>query len=194
LQLKDATAAERLRSVASYIQRALVHKSKPIHNEEAVGMLSPEMKKWWADRWPAFELYRCAHPGCDELLFGPGACAEHGGERRPLIKLDTDGHVALLLGRDYVPLHRLVAQTPKGQHTHHRDGNPWNNRWQNLESLSPAEHESRHMGSVLSAKVVKKQPPRRPFRSEMGAVSKAEMQNKVDEAYMRGLKDGRKRK
>jgi hypothetical protein len=193
LQLKDLTSAERLRSVAGYIQRALVHKSKPIHSDEARGSLSPEMREWWDNRWPKFELYRCPHPKCNELLFGPGACAEHGGEKRPLIKLDSDGHVVLLLGRDYIPLHRVVAQTPRGLHTHHRDGNPWNNRWPNLECLEPKEHESRHVGSVLSAKVHKKQPPRRAFRSEVGGMTKAELQKKLDEAYMRGLKDGQQR-
>jgi len=189
----DLTDAQRLRSVAGYIQKALVHKSKPIHSEEARGELSPQMQIWWDNRWPKFELYRCAHPKCSEVLFGPGACAEHGGERRPLIKLDSEGHVVLLLGRDYIPLHRIVAQTPKGQHTHHRDGNPWNNRWPNLECLDRNEHESRHVGSVLSARVVKNQPPRKPFRSEVGGLSRAELQKKLDDAYMRGVEDGKKR-
>jgi len=186
-------SAEALRSIAGYIQRALQHKSKPIHNAEARGTLPSRQQDWWDNRWPSFVLYRCAHPDCDELLFGPGVCAEHGGERRPLIKLDPDGHIVVLLGRDYVPLHRVVAQTPPGQHTHHRDGNPWNNRWDNLECLDPREHEDRHIGGVLSARVKKRQPQRKPLRSELGGMTKAELQEKIDEAYLQGLEEGERR-
>lgn len=37
-------------------------------------------------------------------------------------------------------VHRIVNKTPKGMHTHHKDGNKMNFRKSNLESLTPSEH------------------------------------------------------
>jgi len=184
---------ESLRSVAAYILRTLARKSAPLAEEEARGVLPSQWQQWWANRWPLFQLYRCSNPDCEELLLGPGACGRCGGDKRPQLKLGADGHIQVLVGTDYIPLHRLIAQTPRGQHTHHRDGNPWNNRWSNLESLPPEEHEARHLGSVLSARVLPNQPPRRPLRSEVGGMSRAELQRKLDAAYLRGVDDGMRR-
>lgn len=160
---------ENLRSVAGYIQGALTRKSKPL-SEEALGLLPPRLRRWWKNRWPEFELHLCAHPGCQELLFFAGTCAEHGGDRKPPIRFDSDGHIVVLLGAkgEYIPLHRLITQAEPGSglQTHHRDGNSWNNRWSNLESLTPEEHQDRHVGGILSADVVKKQPKRKPFAWE----------------------------
>jgi hypothetical protein len=182
---------ENLRSVASYIQRALARKSKTLKGGEMLSMLGPQRGKWWKNRWPKFDLYQCAQPECSHLLFAPGACAEHGGDRKPGVRFDSDGHICVLLrGSDYVPLHRLIAQTPKGMHTHHRDGNPWNNRFDNLESLPPDEHFSRHLGGILSAEVLPNQPARRPLRSEVGAFTKQQLQQLKDEAFNRGFKKG----
>lgn len=189
----DRLDPDDLRSISSYINSALARKSKTVAGPEIQASLPPQQKKWWKARWPKFLLYRCAQPECSQLLFGPGACAEHGGDRRPAIKFDGDWHIVLLVSDDYVPLHRLIAQTPKGQHTHHRDGNPWNNRWENLEVLDPKEHESRHLGGILTAEVIPKQPARKPFRSEVGGMTKAELQKIKDEAYVAGLEAGRKK-
>lgn len=176
-----------LRSVASYIQRALARKSKTLKGGEMVSMLGPVKGKWWKNRWPKFDLYLCAQPECSHLLFSPGSCTEHGGDRKPGVRFDSDGHINVLLrGSDYVPLHRLIAQTPKGMHTHHRDGNPWNNRFGNLESLTPDEHFDRHLGGILSAEVLPNQPPRKPLRSEVGAMTKQQLQQLKDEAFKRG--------
>ena len=181
---------ESLRSVASYVQRALARKSKTLKGPEMLSMLGPK-GKWWKNRWPRFDLYLCAQPECSCLLFAPGACTEHGGDRKPGVRFDSDGHICVLLrGPDYVPLHRLIAQTPKGMHTHHRDGNPWNNRFDNLESLTPEEHFSRHLGGIPSAEVMPNQPARKPLRSEVGAMTKAELQQLKDEAFNRGFKKG----
>jgi len=188
----DVTA-EGLRSVAAYILRTLAHKSAPLDGDEVQGMLPPHWRRWWRNRWPKFELYRCANPDCDELLLGPGACGQCGGDKRPQLKLGSDGHILVLVSRDYIPLHRLITQTPRGMHTHHRDGNPWNNRYSNLESLEPKEHEARHVGSVLSARVLPNQPPRKPLRSEVGGMSRAEYQQRIDVAYTKGIEEGLRR-
>lgn len=182
-----------MRSVAQYVARALVRKSAPMNAVELKGKMGPKQAAWWENRWPKFELYCCAAPGCSALLFGPGACAEHGGDRRPTVRFDSDFHIVILVGKDYVPLHRFITQAPPGMQTHHRDGNPWNNRWENLEVLEPLEHQDRHLGGHLGAEVVKSQPPRRPLRSEIGAMTKAELQSKLDEAYLRGRAAGEKK-
>lgn len=181
------------RSVAQYVTRALARKSELANVLELKGRMGAQQAKWWENRWPRFELYCCAAPGCKELLFGPGACAEHGGDRRPTMKFDGSLHIVVLVGKDYMPLHRLVTQAPPGMQTHHRDGNPWNNRWENLEVLDPQEHQDRHLGGQLGAEVLATQPPRRPLRSEVGGMTKAELQAKIDEAYLRGRNDGKKK-
>ena len=174
-----------LRSVAHYVTRALARKSKPVGGELSA-MMDKKHAARWKNRWPLFELYNCAAPGCSQLMFFPGACAEHGGDKRPPVKFDADQHIVILVGKNYIPLHRLIAQTPKGEQTHHRDGNPWNNRFSNLESLQPDEHQDRHLGGVLSAEVLPKQPPRKPLRSEVGSMSKAQLQKLLDEAFIKG--------
>lgn len=187
---KDLTP-QSLRSIAAFINGALARKSKTLKGPEMLSSLPPQQKKWWKNRWPKFDLYRCAQPDCATLLFSPGACTEHGGDRKPGVRFDSDGHIVVLLnGKDYVPLHRLITQTPKGMHTHHRDGNPWNNRFDNLESLTPEDHFSRHLGGIPSAEVLPNQPPRRPLRSEVGAMTKAELQQLKDAAFNRGFKKG----
>ena len=196
--VRKAISSERLiptdlRSVANYIQSALARKSQPIKGPEVLSTLPKKWQKWWADRYPKFDLYRCAAPGCSELLFFPGACSEHGGDRRPPVRLDSDGHIIILFGEDYIPLHRLITQPKPGLQTHHRDGNPWNNRWENLEALTPEEHESRHLGGILGAELLKDQPPRRPLHAEARGMTKAELQKIKDEAYARGLAAGKKR-
>jgi len=191
-ETKKTLSPASLRSIASYIHSALARKSKAVNGGELFSILPAKQKTWWKNRWPKFDLYRCAQPECSHLLFVPGACAEHGGDRKPGVRFDSDGHICVLLrGSDYVPLHSLIAQTPKGMHTHHRDGNPWNNRYDNLESLPPDEHFLRHLGGVPSAEVMPNQPPRRPLRGEVGAMTKAELQQMKDEAYMAGLKAGK---
>lgn len=155
-----------LRSVAAFIQQALTRRCRPIEEEEASSVLPAERRGWWDKRWPRFRLYRCANPECEEILLSPGACSAHGGDRRPGLRFDSSGYVCLLVGNDYVPLHKLIVQAQQGMHTHHRDGNPWNNHWANLECLTPAEHADRHVGGVLSGAIRGKQPPRKPLRIE----------------------------
>ena len=43
------------------------------------------------------------------------------------------------------PVHRLVylityGEIPKGYHIHHKDGNRFNNHWDNLVAVTPLEH------------------------------------------------------
>lgn len=78
----------------------------------------------------------------------------HGGKYpvrgkilKPILKKDT-GYYAVGLLRDgarQVTIHSLVAlcfigPLPDGYHTHHKDDNKKNNRADNLEYLTPAEH------------------------------------------------------
>jgi len=187
--------AAELRSIVSYVARNLALKGHALPEEQVLERLPKQLRGWWANRFPKFDLFSCQTPGCSELLFSSGLCAQHGGPRKPEIALGNDGSLLLLLaGQSYVPLARLITQAAGGEHTHHRDGNPWNNRMDNLETLSPDEHADRHNGGLLTAPVVKKQPPRKPLRSELGGMTKAELQKLLDEAYVKGLADGRKRR
>lgn len=185
---------DELRSIVSYVGYSLARKGQPLHEEVLQARLPEQQWGWWKNRMPRFDFFSCQFPDCLELLFSSGLCSKHGGPRKPAITFNHDWNILLLLdGQSYVSLARIITQAPAGAHTHHRDGNPWNNRFENLEVLSLKEHEDRHVGGILTAPVVKDQPPRRPLRSEVGGLTKAELQRKIDEAYARGLADGRKR-
>lgn len=185
---------ENLVSLSEFVLRAHNRKSRRLLGEELLSFLPEPWRPWLAARWPRFDLYRCSAEDCSRLLFTAGACAEHGGDRKPPIKISGDGHILLALGEggDYLSLHTLVAQTPKGMHCHHRDGNPWNNRWENLENLTPKEHEDRHIGGHLSGNVIANQPPRKPLHAESGAWYRKDVQRLCDESYTRGRADGLK--
>jgi hypothetical protein len=183
-----------LRSLATYVTHALALKGRVLGEERVLELLPEQQRGWWKKRWPTFDLFACQFPGCAELMFSSGLCSEHGGDRKPAIAFGADWQILLLLDGDtYVPLARLVSQTSGGLHTHHRDGNSWNNRWENIEALSQPEHEKRHRGGLLTAPVMTKQPPRQPLRSEAGGLTRAELQRKIDQAYARGVADGRRR-
>ncbi|AGM11847.1 HNH endonuclease [Haloarcula californiae tailed virus 2] len=54
---------------------------------------------------------------------------------------------------EYVYVHRLLAvaeyglEVVAGQHVHHVNGVPWDNRPENLEVLKPGTHHARHRGT-----------------------------------------------
>ena len=53
--------------------------------------------------------------------------------------------------KGYISLHRLVYEARAGcflasdQVVHHKDGNPRNNHWDNLEAMTQAEHAREHL-------------------------------------------------
>jgi len=49
-------------------------------------------------------------------------------------------------------MHRLVAHTPKGMVTHHRNRNTLDNRRANLINLSPKQHHALHQNHSLLIK------------------------------------------
>jgi len=60
-------------------------------------------------------------------------------------------------GDRYVYLHRLAAYAHgeldslgDSRHVHHRDCDPWNNHPDNLEAMTPEEHDRRHEHTVLT--------------------------------------------
>lgn len=59
-------------------------------------------------------------------------------------------------GYDEVPVHRLLATLKvdelselDGKHVHHKSGVKWQNTLENIEVLTPAEHNKRHAGDGL---------------------------------------------
>jgi transposase-like protein len=56
-------------------------------------------------------------------------------------------------GDQYVYVHRLVAvahyglKAVAGQHVHHRNDVPWDNRFENLEVLDAGQHHAKHRGT-----------------------------------------------
>jgi len=104
---------------------------------------------WWLARWPQLDAYPCVAVGCEDLVLGaPGYCQVHADTQ--LIMLGP--HFALRVGEGkYATLHRMMMGLTgdhgygfAGNHVHHKDFNPWNNRPENLQVLPAKEHVRLH--------------------------------------------------
>lgn len=74
----------------------------------------------------------------------------YGVYGKPLTQYDNNGYKYVRLSGSTHTVHSLVAKAflgerPDGYHIHHKDGDPSNNRLDNLEYLTPKEHAERHM-------------------------------------------------
>ena len=63
--------------------------------------------------------------------------------------IDRDGYITVKVNSKRHMVHRLIYEyfignIPKGYHIHHIDGNKQNNSIDNLECISPSEHNKRH--------------------------------------------------
>lgn len=90
-------------------------------------------------------------------------------------KMDPSGYV-YSLGKRRESLHRILAGTPKGMDTHHKDEVPWHNWRSNLEVLTPREHNERHDGPArlryIAAMGLNRfgGRPRKPYSPEPGTI------------------------
>lgn len=135
---------ENLLSVSRYLLKTAVPSEAPLTNEEFVKAIGEEeaLNKWSA-RYPRFDMFVCGYPECGELLVGARLCAKHG-PAKPMLILNKALYFEMLIGNDYIPLHRLVMGEPAGMDVHHKDHNRWNNHPANLEALPHAEHWKLH--------------------------------------------------
>jgi hypothetical protein len=129
-----------LLTVALHIAKAKSSVARRASTDELAAYFGNRLVAWEA-RWPRFELYLC--PACHDPLLHQGLCEEHGGPPRPGLRLGSK-YVFVLAGPTYIPLHRIIAGCPPGLDVHHKDGNGWNNRPENLEPLTHEEHWRRH--------------------------------------------------
>jgi hypothetical protein len=83
----------------------------------------------WLRRWPLLDAYRCAVWNCKRIGLGVPLCGYHGvhGGWR-LMK-----YFELWTGAKYVPLHRFLTPTDDDHIAYLIDGNPWNNRLDNVK-------------------------------------------------------------
>ena len=51
-----------------------------------------------------------------------------------------------------ISMHRLIAKTPSGQVTHHKNGNSLDNRRSNLQNMERSNHELYHANNSLCIK------------------------------------------
>lgn len=116
--------------------------SRKLDDAALAGLLGADVAKWPA-RFPLFDLWFCGQDGCQKVLVAPGRCEAHGGDP-PLVRLDAAFYFEVLVGRRYVPLHRLICGEPNGLDVHHVDFNKWNNRPQNLQPATHEEHWTIH--------------------------------------------------
>jgi len=71
----------------------------------------------------------------------------------PTLRQHRRGYEAWEHCGEYVYVHRLLAvaewglEAVAGQHVHHRNGVPWDNRPENLEVLDAGQHHARHQGT-----------------------------------------------
>lgn len=143
--LREMLAQGDFTALAGFLMRRVVRRSEPLSAEEvtkALGKRAP----LWAGRWPKFDLYRCAGQEdgkpCTELLLCAGCCPRHGGNGS--LRLAASMHFEVRVGEEWLPYHRLVLPLGRGLQVHHKDGNLWNNRPENLEALTVEEHFAKH--------------------------------------------------
>lgn len=141
--LRDALRSGDLVLLAERISVRTRVKSRRLTDEEIGRLLGERKLSMWERRFPRFDIWRCARDDCRAVLFNSGRCVLHGGDP-PLIRFDANLYFEVLVGRKYVPLHRLMCGEPKGSEVHHIDVNKWNNRIENLQILSPEEHRQHH--------------------------------------------------
>lgn len=65
--------------------------------------------------------------------------------------LDSDNYMRWTPGDHYLSVHRLLAvaewgtEAVKGMHVHHKNGIRWDNRIENLELVTNADHQRKHL-------------------------------------------------
>lgn len=137
-----------LPALARFLTQRILRQSRVLTHEEfswAYLDNDPVRMARWEARYPRFNAWSC--PLCDDglpqdALLVRGLCTQHG-TGYPALRLG-DPHVQVQLADGYRPYHRLIFDPP-GRHVHHIDFNPWNNRRENLQALTAAEHGRIHM-------------------------------------------------
>jgi len=133
-----------LTSVAVHVVRGVQRGIQPMElTDEELDAYVLCTREQWDARYPKFELYECGM--CDGLLTYAGLCSAHGGPKASPTCL-LKGYYNIRLGKRYVPIHRIIAGTPTGMSTHHKDRNRLNNRADNLQVLTKEEHYFIHTG------------------------------------------------
>ena len=123
--------------------RRMRSKSRRLTEQEVSAWLeNDEERAKWANRWPLYDLWMCGYPECGATLLDKGFCREHGGSES--VGFDAQRHFTVLWGSRRIGLHRALRGCPEDMHVHHVDFNRWNNRLENLEILTPAEHQAKH--------------------------------------------------
>lgn len=60
-------------------------------------------------------------------------------------------------------IHRIIAKAPKGMDVHHRNENKLDNRKENLELISPSEHQKYHIHRLVAfQKAHQRYPDKKP--------------------------------
>ena len=84
-------------------------------------------------------------------LMGGGEClvddADFEWMSRLNWKLRPDGYVQV---SSFNLLHRLVVRAPKGMDVHHTNDNKLDNRADNLQVLTPSEHQQHHFHRIVA--------------------------------------------
>lgn len=135
-----------LTDLAMIVVRGMARgRSKEFTRDRYVALFSERYIERWEKRWPRFCLYTCAVADCPvPVVNGKGLCRRHSRVGGAMV-LDKYQYFALRVeGSVCVPYHRLVVGCPDGMDVHHKDYNKWNNRPENLQVLTHAEHMALH--------------------------------------------------
>lgn len=112
-------------------------------------------------RWPSHLKDTKYGPFCDQICLGKfrtefligdlGANFQEGCKKdRKYIRVIANWH-RYKDKHGYVSLHRLIAEARTGEYlppnlvVHHKDGDPLNNHWDNLQITTQSEHMKEHL-------------------------------------------------
>ena len=107
----------------------------PLTSEDVADLKSDDRwEGWWNNRWPEVELYHCLDPRCRRVEVEVHFCKKHHPDGLAPF-YDLGKHLELRVDDEWIRIdHAVIGK--RVSRVSHLDGNPVNNRPENLRYLS----------------------------------------------------------